>query len=115
MLKSYAKIRKQNKEKIHVPKTAQQTIPIDTVYEDGIFRMGTRYSKTYRFIDINYSIASEESKENIIKNYKDILNSFDSTGTVKITINNHKIDLVQFKDDVLLKLKNEQRYDRFIR
>ena len=52
MLKSYAKIRKQNKEKIHVPKTAQQTIPIDTVYEDGIFRMGTRYSKTYRFLDI---------------------------------------------------------------
>lgn len=115
MLKSYAKIRKQNKEKIHVPKTAQQTIPIDTVYEDGIFRMGTRYSKTYRFIDINYSIASEESKENIIKNYKDILNSFDSTVTVKITINNHKIDLVQFKDDVLLKLKNDERYDRFIR
>ena len=115
MLKSYAKIRKQNKEKIHVPRTAQQTIPIDTVYEDGIFRMGTRYSKTYRFVDINYSIASEESKENIIKNYKDILNSFDSTVTVKITINNHKIDLAQFKDDVLLKLKNDERYDQFIR
>ena len=115
MLKSYAKIRKQNKEKIHVPRTTQQTIPIDTVYEDGIFRMGIRYSKTYRFVDINYSIASEESKENIIKNYKDILNSFDSTVTVKITINNHKIDLAQFKDDVLLKLKNDERYDRFIR
>ena len=56
MLKSYAKIRKQNKEKIHVPRTAQQTIPIDTVYEDGIFRMGTRYSKTYRFVDINLSL-----------------------------------------------------------
>ena len=108
MLKSYAKIRKQNKEKIHVPKTAQQTIPIDTVYEDGIFRMGTRYSKTYRFIDINYSIASEESKENIIKNYKDILNSFDSTVTVKITINNHKIDTGKIHYSYLL----QKRYDR---
>ena len=115
MLKSYAKIRKQNKEKFHVPRNAQQTIPIDTIYEDGIFRMGTRYSKTYRFVDINYSIASEESKENIIKNYKDLLNSFDSTVTVKITINNRKIDLAQFKDDVLLKLKNNEKYDRFIR
>ena len=115
MLKSYAKIRKQNKEKFHVPRNAQQTIPIDTIYEDGIFRMGTRYSKTYRFVDINYSIASEESKENIIKNYKDLLNSFDSTVTVKITINNRKIDLAQFKDDVLLKLKNDEKYYRFIR
>ena len=115
MLKSYAKIRKQNKEKIHVPRTAQQTIPIDTVFEDGIFRNGTRYSKTYRFIDINYSIASEESKENIIKNYKDLLNSFDSTVTVKITINNRKIDITQFENDVLLKPKNDERYDRFIK
>lgn len=115
MLKSYAKIRKQNKEKIHVPRTAQQTIPIDTVFEDGIFRNGTRYSKTYRFIDINYSIASEESKENIIKNYKDLLNSFDSTVTVKITINNRKIDIAQFENDVLLQPKNDERYDRFIK
>lgn len=114
MLKSYVKIRKQNKEKFNIPRNVQQTVPVDTVYEDGIFRIGTRYSKSYRFIDINYSVSSEESKENIIKNYKDLLNSFDSTVTVKITINNRKIDISQFKDDVMLKPKDDERYDRFI-
>lgn len=53
MIKSYERIRKQNKEKVRVPKTVQDTIPIDTIYRDGIFRMGNKYSKSYRFLDIN--------------------------------------------------------------
>lgn len=114
MLKSYAKLRKQNKDSYKVPRTAQQTIPIDVVFQDGIFRMGNRYSKTYRFIDINYSIASEENKESIIKSYKDLLNSFDSNIIAKITINNRKIDMARFKEEVLLPLKNDEVFDPFI-
>ena len=91
MIKSYERIRKQNKEKVRVPKTVQDTIPIDTIYRDGIFRMGNKYSKSYRFLDINYKIASGEDKKNLFLSYSDLLNSFDSSVMTKITINNRKV------------------------
>ena len=99
MIKSYSKLRRLNKEKFKVPKSTQETIPIDTIYKDGIFHMGNKYSKSYRFLDINYSIASKEEKMNLFLNYGELLNSFDSSTMIKITINNRKIDLKQFKDD----------------
>lgn len=107
MLKSYQKIKQLNKEKINVPKTVQDIIPIDTVYKDGIFRMGNKYSKSYRFLDINYSIASKEDKTELFLNYGELLNSLDSSIMTKITINNRKIDLQKFKEDILIPLQND--------
>lgn len=106
MIKSYSKLKRLNKEKFKVPKSTQDIIPIDTIYKDGIFRMGNKYSKSYRFLDINYSIASKEEKMNLFLNYGELLNSFDSSTMIKITINNRKIDLKQFKDDILIPLQN---------
>ena len=60
MIKSYTKLLKLNKDKRSVPKSFQDTIPISTIYEDGIFKCGNKYTKTYRFSDINFSIASSE-------------------------------------------------------
>lgn len=107
MIKSYERLKKQNKEKLKVPKNVQDTIPVDTVYKDGIFRIGNRYSKTYRFSDINYKIASKDEKTNLFLNYGELLNSFDSSIMTKITINNRKIDLKHFKDDILIPLKDD--------
>ena len=39
MIKSFERIKKQNKERIKVPRTVQDTIPVDTIYKDGIFCM----------------------------------------------------------------------------
>lgn len=47
MIKSYERLKKQNKERIRVPRTVQDTIPVDSVYKDGIFRSGNRYTKSY--------------------------------------------------------------------
>ena len=114
MIKSYSKLKRLNKEKFKVPKSTQDIIPIDTIYKDGIFRMGNKYSKSYRFLDINYSIASKEEKMNLFLNYGELLNSFDSSTMIKITINNRKIDLKQFKDDILIPLQNNH-CDPFIK
>ena len=46
MIKSYERLKKQNKERIRVPRTVQDTIPVDSVYKDGIFRSGNRYTKS---------------------------------------------------------------------
>lgn len=105
MIKSQLKMQRQNKEKSRSQdpfKIRFLLIPsILTVF----FRMKNRFGKTYRFLDINFSIASDESKEFIIKMYKELLNSFDSSVMVKITINNRKIDFAKFKEDILLKKK----------
>ena len=37
MIKSYERLKKQNKERIRVPRTVQDTIPVNSVYKDGIF------------------------------------------------------------------------------
>lgn len=107
MIKSYEKLRKQNKDKIKVPKRAQDIIDIDTIYKDGIFCSGHKYSKTYRFKDVNYSIASKEEKINIFLNYSELLNSLDSSSTTKITINNRKVNIQEFKSHILIPLKGD--------
>lgn len=107
MIKSYEKLRKQNKDKIKVPKRAQDIIDIDTIYKDGIFCSGHKYSKTYRFKDVNYSIASKEEKINLFLNYSELLNSLDSSSTTKITINNRKVNIQEFKSHILIPLKGD--------
>lgn len=107
MIKSFSKLKKQNKEEFRIPKTTQDTISVDTVYKDGIFKIGNRYTKSYRFLDINYAIASKEEKIGLFLDYGDLLNSFDSSVMVKITVNNHKIDLHKFKEDILIPFKED--------
>lgn len=55
-------LRKCDKEHYPIPKTVQQWMPIQRVYPDGIFFYEGRFSKTFRFTDINYSIASKEDQ-----------------------------------------------------
>lgn len=107
MIKSYERLKKQNKERIRVPRTVQDTIPVDSFYKDGIFRSGNRYTKSYRFLDINYKIASGEDKNNLFLTYSDLLNSFDPSVMTKITINNRKVDIKKFKEDILIPLKED--------
>ena len=64
MLKTLKTTFKQDKEKLVIPKSVQAIIPIKTIREDGIFRVGNNnYAKTFKFEDINYSVASRENKE----------------------------------------------------
>ena len=59
MIKTLNNTLKQDKEKYLVPKKVQDMIPVRTIYPDGIFVSGkNKYSKTFRFRDINYAVAS---------------------------------------------------------
>ena len=81
------KLKKKEKQKYKVPKTAQDIVHVDVIHKDGIFQVGNKYTKTYRFSDINYAIASKEEKEGMFLNYSELLNSLDSSTVTKITIN----------------------------
>ena len=63
-----------------VPQTAQQTIPYQQMYVDGMCRVcDTYYTKTISYEDINYSVASEDAQTAILGGYGSFLNYFDST------------------------------------
>lgn len=48
MLKTLKTLFKQDKEKFVVPKSVQAVIPIKTIWEDGIFLVGSnKYAKTF--------------------------------------------------------------------
>ena len=64
MIKTLNNLMKQEKETFRVPKGVQDAIPIAAIYDDGVFKVGKdKYSKTFKFTDINYAVASREDKE----------------------------------------------------
>ena len=108
MMKTLAQIFKRDKEKFKVPRSAQNIIPIKALWLDGIFLVGkNKYSKCYKFIDINYAVASNEDKESMFIDYSELLNSLDTGSMAKITINNRRINKVDFEKQILLDLKND--------
>ena len=113
MLKTLKTIFKQDKEKIKVPKFVQDIIPVKAIYEDGLFLVGkNKYSKSYKFLDINYAVASREDKEAMFLEYSELLNSLDTGSTAKITINNRRINKLDFEKNILLKYSGDE-LDKF--
>lgn len=108
MIKTLKNIKNQDKGKSTIPKSVQEVIPIKKIYSDGIFLVGkNKYSIMYRFTDINYAVASKEDKETMFLDYSELLNSFDSGATTKITIALRRINKQDFKKDILLKFKED--------
>ena len=106
MIKTLRAISKQDKERFVVPKGVQDVIPVTAIYSDGIFRIGKdKFTKTFKFTDINYAVASREDKEEMFLEYSELLNSFDSGATTKITINNRRLNRLDFEKSILIPLK----------
>lgn len=111
MIKTLNNIFKQDKEKFVVPKGVQDCIPLTAIYDDGIFRVGKdKYSKSFKFTDINYAVASREDKEAMFLEYSELLNSLDSgakqnmnnnfSATVPYDMEQQKKEMKEFLDDL---------------
>lgn len=63
-----------------IPRTAQQSIPFDRMFQDGICRVRDGYyTKTIQFQDINYQLAQQEDRAAIFEEWCSFLNFFDSS------------------------------------
>ena len=109
MIKTLSNLLKQDKEKYTVPRKVQDVIPIKRIWPDGIFLVGGKFSKMYRFTDINYLVASRADKETMFLAYSELLNSLDSGATTKITINNRRLNRKNFEKSILMPLKGDAR------
>jgi len=109
MIKSIQAIIKQDKERYKIPRKVQDTIPISCIWNDGIFRAGNKFTKSFRFTDINYLVASREDKESMFLTYSELLNSLDSGSTTKITIYNHRRNRTNFEQSILMPMRGDGR------
>lgn len=109
MIKTLKNLLKQDKERYSVPRKVQDVIPIQRIWKDGIFQVGSRFSKTYKFTDINYLVASREDKESMFLAYSELLNSLDSGATTKITINNRRLNKANFEQSILMPMRGDSR------
>jgi len=107
MMKTLQKVLKQDQERYNVPRNVHDVIPIKRIWNDGIFLVGNKYAKTYKFTDINYMVASREDKESMFLTYSELLNSLDSGATTKITINNHRINKRDFESSILMPMRSD--------
>ncbi len=109
----FKELKKASEPLYKAPKSIQQTIEIMKVAENGIFEVArNRFSKCYRFQDINYTTTNETEQIDIFERYCKFLNSLDVS--FKITINNKNKDMEQVRDYVFLQRKDDG-YDGFRR
>ena len=108
MIKTLSNIFKQDKEKFVIPQNVQQAIPVQVIWEDGIFQIGkNKFARSYKFVDVNYAVASREDKEAMFLEYSELLNSFDSGATTKITINNRRLNKQDFERSILIPMQED--------
>ena len=93
---------KRDRERHKIPRSVQEAIPIRRIWPDGVFCFGSTYSKTIRFSDINYAIASKEDKTSMFLGWSELLNTLDAGSAAKITINNKRVDRQDFERTILL-------------
>lgn len=100
---------KKDKEKYIIPKGVQDVIPIKRIWKDGIFLLGkNRYSKSFKFTDINYIVANEEDKEAMFLDYMQILNSFECEMLVKISIVNSNMNEQNIENNIKIEYQKDK-------
>ena len=91
-----------------IPRTAQQSIPFQRMFPDGICRVSDRYyTKTIQYQDINYQLAQQEDKTAIFEEWCSFLNFFDSSIRFELSFMNMATDAEVFEKNIRIPLRND--------
>ena len=92
-----------------VPHTAQDSIPFQRMFPDGICRVTDNfYTKTIQFQDINYQLAQQEDKTAIFDEWCGFLNFFDSSIHFELSFMNMSTDAESFEKSIRIPFKNDE-------
>lgn len=92
-----------------VPRTAQQSIPFQRMFPDGICRVRDNYyTKTIQFQDINYQLAQKEDKTAIFEEWCSFLNFFDSSVHFELSFMNMSTDAEDFEKNVRIPYQKDE-------
>ena len=93
-----------------IPRTAQQSIPFQRMFADGICRVTDNYyTKTIQFQDINYQLAQQEDQRAIFEEWCGFLNFFDSSIHFELSFMNMATDAESFEQSIRI----PPRHDNF--
>ena len=84
-----------------VPRTAQESIPFQRMFEDGTCRVRPGYyTRTIQYQDINYQLAQQEDKTAIFEEWCSFLNFFDSSIKFELSFVNTATDSADFEKSI---------------
>jgi len=83
------------------PHTAQDSIPFEVIYPDGICKLpGKSYSKSLAFDDINYQLAQADDKTATFENLCDLYNYFDASVGVQLSLISQYVGREEFERSI---------------
>ncbi len=107
LIKTLSAANRSEQDKFTIPRSVQQSIPVKRIYGDGIWQVGRKHSRTWRFTDVNYAAASEDDQRGIFLSYGGVLNSLPTDAAAKVTIINRRLNPVDFERSILMKERGD--------
>ena len=99
---------KPSRQKSAVPRTAQQSIPMQRMFEDGTCRVkNDYYTRTVEFQDINYQLALPEDRTAIYEEWCSFLNFFDSSIHFELSFVNTATDSTEFEKSIRIPFQKD--------
>ena len=99
--KQLREIQERNTRDPNIPQTAQDSIPFQRMFPDGICRVTDNYyTKTIQFQDINYQLAQQEDQTAIFEEWCSFLNFFDSSIRFELSFMNMATDAESFEQSI---------------
>ena len=90
-------------------KSAQDSIPFQRMFPDGICRVtDTYYTKTIQFQDINYQLSQDEDKTAIFDGWCDFLNYFDASVHFQLTFLNMAANKDTYGTQITIPLRGDE-------
>ena len=100
--------KRRQKAKPAVPRTAQQSIPMQRMFEDGTCRVRPGYyTRTIQYQDINYQLAQQEDKTAIFEEWCSFLNFFDSSIKFELSFVNMATDSTEFEKSIRIPFQKD--------
>lgn len=83
------------------PHSAQDSIPFDVMYPDGLCRLNeTSYSKCIEFEDVNYQLANADEKTAVFENLCDFYNYYDASIGIQLSLISRYVNKEDFQKTI---------------
>ena len=109
-LNEYASIRK-TRGHFYIPRSVQQSIPVDEIFADGIWRSGEVFSQMWRISDINFSMLSDSNKRILQSQYGVVYAGIPSDCWAKFCITSQHMDEKSFRKSILYQPEHDGHDD----
>lgn len=90
-----------------MPRSVQQSIPIDRIYADGVWQSENVFSLMWQISDINYAMQSDAAKQNILTQLGTVYAGIPADCWMQVCIVSQRMDEKAFARDMLYHREND--------